>query len=94
MLSDHYDPRKRALFLSDAVYDQRSVAAVAVAAHEAGHAIQHATSYQPLKWRTAIVPAVSVGSQLGFIVLIADYDGRLVSPGPVLPCLPCPPSSH
>lgn len=71
MLSDHYDPRKRALFLSDAVYDQRSVAAVAVAAHEAGHAIQHATSYQPLKWRTAIVPAVNVGSQLGFIVLIA-----------------------
>lgn len=71
MLSDHYDPRKRTLFLSDGVYAQRSVAAVSVAAHEAGHAIQHATAYAPLKWRTAIVPAVNIGSQLGFIVLIA-----------------------
>ncbi len=71
VLSDHYDPRKRALFLSEPVYGQRSIAAVAVAAHEAGHAIQHANAYGPLKLRTAIVPAVNIGSQLGFIVLIA-----------------------
>jgi len=71
VLSDHYDPRKRKLALSDAVYAQRSISAVAVAAHEAGHAIQHATAYAPLKARTAIVPAVNIGSQLGFIVLIA-----------------------
>lgn len=70
-LSDHYDPRNRSLFLSEAVYGQRSISAVAVAAHEAGHAIQHATAYAPLKARTAIVPAVNIGSQLGFIVLIA-----------------------
>jgi Zn-dependent membrane protease YugP len=71
MLTDHYDPRKRTLFLSDGVYAQRSISAVSVAAHEAGHAIQHANAYAPLKWRTAIVPAVNIGSQLGFIVLIA-----------------------
>jgi Zn-dependent membrane protease YugP len=70
-LSDHYDPRNRTLFLSDGVYGQRSISAVAVAAHEAGHAIQHATAYAPLKARTAIVPAVNIGSQLGFIVLFA-----------------------
>lgn len=69
-LSDHYDPRKRVLRLSEGVYNRRSVAAVAIAAHEAGHAIQHAQSYAPLKARTAIVPAVNIGSNLGFIVLI------------------------
>lgn len=68
-LSDHYDPRHRVLRLSDGVYGTRSVAAVAVAAHEAGHAIQHATGYSWLKARTAIVPAVSIGSNFGFIVL-------------------------
>jgi uncharacterized protein len=70
-LSDHYDPRNRTLFLSDGVYGQRSISAIAVAAHEAGHAIQHANAYAPLKARTAIVPAVNIGSQLGFIVLFA-----------------------
>jgi Zn-dependent membrane protease YugP len=68
-LSDHYDPRHRVLRLSDGVYGARSVAAVAVAAHEAGHAIQHATGYSWLKARTAIVPAVNIGSNFGFIVL-------------------------
>jgi Zn-dependent membrane protease YugP len=68
-LTDHYDPRKRALFLSEGVYGQPSIAAIAVAAHEAGHAIQHAKAYFPLKARTAIVPVVSIGSNLGFIVL-------------------------
>lgn len=70
VLSDHYDPRSRTLRLSEGVYSGRSVAAVAVAAHEAGHAIQHKEGYAPLKARTAIVPAVSIGSNLGFFVLI------------------------
>jgi Zn-dependent membrane protease YugP len=70
VLSDHYDPRSRKLVLSEEVYSGRSVASVAIAAHEAGHAIQHAQGYAPLKARTAIVPAVSIGSNLGFIVLI------------------------
>lgn len=70
VLSDHYDPRTRKLVLSEGVYNGRSVAAVAVAAHEAGHAIQHKEAYAPLRARTAIVPAVSIGSKFGFLVLI------------------------
>ena len=70
-LSDHYDPRKRVLRLSQPVYAVPSVAAIAVAAHEAGHAIQHAKAYAPLTFRTAIVPVVNIGSNLGFIVLLA-----------------------
>jgi uncharacterized protein len=69
-LTDHYDPRKRVLALSQGVYGVPSVAAIGIAAHEAGHAIQHARAYAPLKARTAIVPAVSIGSRLGIIVLI------------------------
>jgi Zn-dependent membrane protease YugP len=69
-LSDHYDPRKRVLRLSDGVYGTPSIAAIAIAAHEAGHAIQHAKGYAPLKARTAIVPLASVGSNIGYIVLI------------------------
>src|SRR5690348_7236039 len=63
-LTDHYDPRKRVLRLSQGVYGVPSVAAIGIAAHEAGHAIQHAQAYAPLKARTAIVPAVSIGSNL------------------------------
>lgn len=70
-LTDHYDPRTRVLRLSQGIYGVPSIAAVAVAAHEAGHAIQHATGYAPLKTRTAIVPLVSIGSNLGVFVLIA-----------------------
>lgn len=70
-LSDHYDPRSRVLRLSQGVYGVPSIAAIGIAAHEAGHAIQHAKAYAPLKARTAIVPAVNIGSNLGFIVLIA-----------------------
>ncbi|MCC6791742.1 MAG: zinc metallopeptidase [Thermomicrobiales bacterium] len=69
-LTDHYDPRKRALFLSEGVYGVPSIAAIAVAAHEAGHAMQHAKGYAPLKARTAIVPLASIGSNIGYIVLI------------------------
>jgi len=68
-LTDHYDPRKRVLRLSQGVYGQPTVAAIGIAAHEAGHAIQHAKGYAPLKARTAIVPVVNIGSNLGFIVL-------------------------
>jgi Zn-dependent membrane protease YugP len=69
-LTDHYDPRKRALFLSEGVYGTRSIAAAAISAHEAGHAIQHAKAYAPMTLRSAIVPAVNIGSNLGYIVLI------------------------
>jgi Zn-dependent membrane protease YugP len=72
-LTDHYDPRTRILRLSQGVYGVPSVAAVAVAAHEAGHAIQHARGYAPLQLRTSIVPVVSIGSNFGFIVLIAGF---------------------
>jgi uncharacterized protein len=69
-LSDHYDPRKRILRLSQSVYNVPSIAAIAVASHEAGHAIQHAKAYAPLQLRTAIVPAVNIGSTFGWIVLL------------------------
>ena len=70
-LTDHYDPRKRILALSQGVYGVPSVAAIAIAAHESGHALQHAKNYNWLTVRTAIVPAVSIGSNFGFIVLFA-----------------------
>ena len=70
-LTDHYDPRKRALFLSEGVYGTPSIATMGIAAHEVGHALQHAQAYAPLQLRSAIVPAVNIGSSLGLIVLIA-----------------------
>jgi Zn-dependent membrane protease YugP len=70
-LSDHYDPTARALRLSPAVYDGRSVSSIAVAAHEAGHAIQHARAYQWLGLRTALVPVVQIGSQLWWLPVTA-----------------------
>ncbi|MDP6461137.1 MAG: zinc metallopeptidase [Gemmatimonadota bacterium] len=63
-LSDHYDPRTRGIRLSERVYSGRSVAAIGIACHEAGHAIQHATHYAPLALRNAIVPVASIGSRL------------------------------
>jgi hypothetical protein len=68
-LSDHYDPRKRVLRLSEGNYHSNSIAAVGVAAHEAGHALQHADRYAPLQFRSAIVPAVQFGSSLAWIFL-------------------------
>lgn len=68
ILSDHYDPRTRTLRLSPAVFDTPSVAAVGIAAHETGHALQHQASYWPLQARSAIVPVVQFGSFLGPIV--------------------------
>ena len=70
MLTDHYDPRSRRIALSEAVYDSYSVAAAAVAAHECGHAVQHAVGYAPLKLRSALVPVVTFSSWLVPWVLI------------------------
>ena len=70
-LSDHYDPRDRVLRLSEDNYNGRSVAAAAIAAHEAGHAIQHATRYPMLALRSAYVPAASIGSGFAFPMLFA-----------------------
>lgn len=69
-LSDFYDPRKDALFLSHSSERGRSVASVAVACHEAGHAVQHAQDYAPARWRSAIVPIANFGSQAWMVVLI------------------------
>ena len=69
-LSDHYDPSSRVLRLSDSTYNSLSVAAIGVAAHECGHAIQHKESYGPLKLRTAIVPAANIGSRLGMPIIL------------------------
>ena len=69
-LSDHYDPRDKTLRLSREVYESRTLAAVGIAAHEAGHAIQHAHSYAPLMVRNAAVPVAGFGSNSGIILII------------------------
>lgn len=75
-LSDHYDPTAKVLRLSDSTYNSVSVAAIGVAAHECGHAIQHKEGYGPLKLRTAIVPAANIGSRLGVpIILLGLFFG-------------------
>lgn len=76
-LSDHYDPGARQLALSADVYHGRSVAAIGVACHEAGHAIQHATGYAPLGLRSVLVPTAHIGSTLGYIVMAV---GLMLSP--------------
>ena len=70
-LTDHYDPRTKTVSLSEDIYDKTSLAAVGVAAHECGHAIQDATNYAPLNIRSAIVPAANIGSQLSWPLFIA-----------------------
>jgi Zn-dependent membrane protease YugP len=72
-LSDHYDPRHRVLRLSPTVYEGNSLAAAGVAAHEAGHALQHAQGYNMLALRSAMVPTVQIGSWLGPIIFIAGF---------------------
>ena len=72
-LSDHYDPTKRVLRLSDNVYSGDSIASVGVAAHEAGHALQHAQGYAPMKLRSAIVPMASIGSNLSWFLLMFGF---------------------
>lgn len=72
-LSDHYDPKNKVLNLSQSIYNSRSIAAIGVAAHEAGHAIQDAKGYTPLKIRAKIVPAASIGSNWGLPLAIIGF---------------------
>ncbi len=72
-LSDHYDPRKRVLRLSEGVFHSNSVAAVGVAAHEAGHALQHAKHYGPLKLRMSLIPVCSLGSNLAMPLFLIGF---------------------
>ena len=86
-LTDHYDPRDRTLRLSESTYGSRSIAAIGVAAHEAGHALQHANGYVPLSLRSSIVPVANFGSTLGMPLVIAGFlfsSGFLVEIGIVL----------
>lgn len=76
-LTDHYSPSEKVLRLSEPVFDKTSVAAVGVAAHEVGHAIQHATSYGPLVLRSTLVPVANLGSSAGPILAIAGIAAGL-----------------
>ncbi len=79
-LTDHYDPRNKTLRLSDSTYQSASIAAVGVAAHECGHAVQHATGYAPLKIRGALVPVANFGSALAWpLVLVGLLIGGSTS---------------
>ncbi|MFR3727347.1 zinc metallopeptidase [Lacrimispora sp.] len=80
-LTDHYDPRSKTVNLSDSVYGSTSVAAIGVAAHECGHAMQDNRGYVPLKLRGAIVPVANIGSQAAFpIILLGFFIGGVGSP--------------
>ncbi|MCR5834905.1 MAG: zinc metallopeptidase [Lachnospiraceae bacterium] len=72
-LTDHYHPSNKTVNLSDSVYGRNSVAAIAVAAHECGHAVQHNVGYQPIKWRTAILPAANIGSKMSWILIMVGF---------------------
>lgn len=84
-LTDHYDPKRKVLRLSDSTYSSTSVAAIGVAAHECGHAIQHQESYAPLAIRSALVPAANIGSRLGIPIillgLLLSYNSILIQIG-------------
>ena len=69
-LTDHYDPRTKVLRLSNSVYGQQSVAAIGVAAHECGHAIQHAKGYAPLKFRNFLVPVANFGAKIAWPLIV------------------------
>ena len=73
VLSDHYNPVSKKLALSDPVYGSSSIAAIGVACHEAGHAIQHHKNYAPLWLRSALVPTVGIGSKASYVVIIAGF---------------------
>lgn len=80
-LTDHYDPRTKTVNLSESVYNASSVAAIGVAAHECGHAMQHNEEYGPLKFRSALVPVANLGSQISWpLILIGVIFGGLGSP--------------
>lgn len=81
-LTDHYDPKKKIVSLSEQVYHSASIAAIGVAAHECGHAIQHNRDYAPLNWRSALVPVVNIGSKLSWpLILIGILLGGLAGTG-------------
>lgn len=80
-LTDHYDPRSKVVRLSAANYDQPSVAGMAVAAHEVGHALQHAQTYTPLKMRTAILPAANFGGGIGQMLITGGFLMMMVGMG-------------
>lgn len=69
-LTDHYDPKTNVIRLSDSVYDSTSTAAIGVACHEAGHAVQYAQNYAPIKLRAAIVPVTNIGSKLAMPLIL------------------------
>ncbi|WP_298019691.1 zinc metallopeptidase [uncultured Dysosmobacter sp.] len=69
-LTDHYDPRDNTIYLSEDVYSAPTIAAVGVACHEAGHAVQYAVGYGPVRLRSAIIPATQIGSKFSFILLL------------------------
>ena len=86
-LSDHYDPRSNVIRLSDSVYGSNSIAAVGVAAHEAGHAVQYAQEYGPIKIRGAIIPVCNFSSQISILLIVlgfALYSRPLFAVGVVL----------
>ena len=70
-LTDHYDPRDNTIYLSESVYHAPTIAAVGVACHEAGHAVQYAVGYGPIRLRSAIIPVTQLGSKFSFILLLA-----------------------
>lgn len=72
-LSDHYDPRSNVIRLSDSTYNSTSIAAAGVAAHEAGHAVQYAQNYAPIKMRASIVKVCNIGSPLAFVFLFISF---------------------
>lgn len=72
-LTDHFDPKSNTIRLSDGVYGASTVAAVGIAAHEAGHALQHAEGYLPNKIRTALVPITNIGSRIGWILILIGF---------------------
>jgi Zn-dependent membrane protease YugP len=78
-LTDHYDPRKKVLSLSEGVYRSGSVASLAIAAHELGHAVQDKEGYFPLRFRAMIVPVVNIGSYLGWILILIGLLLRLTN---------------
>ena len=83
-LSDHYDPLAKALRLSPHVYDGKTISSVAVAAHEAGHAIQDQVGYPPLVWRSALVPLCNVGNMIWIFPFMAGLVFRQLSFSPLL----------
>ena len=84
-LTDHYDPRTKVLRLSDSTYGSGSVAAIGVAAHECGHAVQDKDGYVPLKIRGALVPVANLGSALGLPIVTVSYTHLYSAAGATVP---------